>query len=104
MEPINNNQSKLRPDLVNLVKNQSRREKASFRSNDIDQNTNKNTAKLKDGTKLKKQRPYSCRYCEKRFINKGYWEEHKRIHTNVAPNETKRIENMRIRIIASSII
>ena len=84
LEEINNNQSKIeyRPNLVNSVKSQLRRKK----------DTNKNTEGVKEDTNLKQKMknkgrkiPYSCRFCEKRFINKGHCEEHERIHTDERP-------------------
>ena len=65
--------SKIQENYVNAPKSAS----SSIK---IVTNTNKNTAKLKDGTTI-----YSCRYCEKRLIRKGHWEEHERIHTGEKP-------------------
>ena len=81
LEVNNNNQARIkyRPDLVNSVKTQPKRKK----------DTNKNTQHLKEDTNLKqkmknkgRKMPYSCRFCEKRFINENHWNVHERIHTD----------------------
>ena len=72
-------QSKFRPDIVNSV--EDRKKSKSGKKDERKIGGNKNTANLKDNTKLQKIRAYSCRYCKKIFINKGHWKEHERIHT-----------------------
>ena len=81
LEVKNDNQSKIEysPNLVNSVKTQHRRKK----------DNNKNTKDLKEDSNLKqkmnnkgRKMPYSCRFCEKRFINENHWNVHERIHTD----------------------
>jgi uncharacterized Zn-finger protein len=95
LEVENNNQSRFRPDFVNLVKIRLRKKKVIVKSNGSEQKvleSNKNTANLKHNINLKqimktksRKMPYLCRFCTKRFINKGHCEEHERIHTDERP-------------------
>ena len=93
LEVENNNQSKFRPDFVNLVKIRLRRKKVIVKSNDSEQKveSNKNAANLnninlKQSMKTKSRKmPYLCRFCKKRFIKKDHWEEHERMHTGERP-------------------
>ena len=94
LEVGNNNQSKFRPDLVNLVKIRLRKKKVIVKSNDSEQKveSNKNTANLKHNINLKqsmktksRKMPYLCRFCKKRLVQKSHWEDHERMHTGERP-------------------
>ena len=89
LEVKNNDQSKFRPDLVNLVKIKLRRKKVIVQSNDSEQKveSNKNAANLKNNINLKqsmktkgRKMPLLCKFCKKQFFKKDQWEEHERMH------------------------